>query len=45
MDQFIKQKLADMLARGIKLSGLEATVRQQANEIDRLNIILSESKQ
>jgi hypothetical protein len=44
MDSFVKQKLADMMSRGLKISGLQARERQFKADLEKSQMLLDESK-
>ena len=44
MDKLVKSKLADMMSRGMKISGLEARLRAATSELAKTELLLSESR-
>lgn len=44
MDKLVKSKLADMMSRGMKISGLEARLRTTTSELEKTELLLNESR-
>ena len=44
MDKLVKSKLADMMSRGMKISGLEAKLRKATSDLNKTTLLLDESR-